>query len=218
MYIQLIRNKPQGNAITGRLVIDGRWFCNTLERVGYQIPALCYHIAVTHSQKFKRLLPIVQNVPRTFPQGCQAQSGSPRSSWVRGESGGTCRLMTHCVSHRDHVAERVGIRFHRGSRPEHSTGCILVVADNNPMPLHSTPYTLHPPQGRTAADVEQELTRLILQTQESHEEIILEVFDFRPGTEYGYNHPCERELQQHEIDARRAEQRYYELHPEECKG
>ena len=218
MYIQLIRNKPQGNSITGRLVIDGRWFCNTLERVGYQIPALCYHIAVTHSPKFKRLLPIVQNVPRTFPQGCQAQSGSPRSSWVRGESGGTCRLMTQCVSHRDHVAERVGIRFHRGSKPEHSTGCILVVADNNPMPLHSTPYTLHPPQGRTAADVEQELTRLILQTQESHEEIILEVFDFRPGTEYGYNHPCERELQQHEIDARRAEQRYYELHPEECKG
>ena len=34
MYIRLIRNKPQGNAITGRLVVDGRWFCNTLERVG----------------------------------------------------------------------------------------------------------------------------------------------------------------------------------------
>ena len=177
MYIHLYRNQPQGNSITGRLVIDGRWFCNTLERVGYQIPALCYHIAVTHSPKFKRLLPIVQNVP-----------------------------------------QRSGIRFHVGKAPKHSTGCILVVADNNPMPLHSTPYTLHPPQGRTAADVEQELTRLILQTQESHEEIILEVFDFRPGTEYGYNHPCERELQQHEIDARRAEQRYYELHPEECKG
>ena len=183
MYIQLIRNKPQGNAITGRLVVDGRWFCNTLERVGYQIPALCYHVAVTQSPKFKQLLPLVQNVPRTGDK-----------------------------------AMRQGIRIHRGSKPEHSTGCVLVVADNNPMPLHSTPYTLHPPQGRTAADVEQELTRLILQTQESHEEIILEVFDFRPGTEYGYNHPCERELQQHEIDARRAEQRYYELHPEECKG
>ena len=71
---------------------------------------------------------------------------------------------------------------------------------------------------RSAADIETQLTQLLFQTQESHEEIILEVFDFRPGTEYGYNHPCERELQQHEIDARRAEQRYYELHPEECKG
>ena len=89
MYIQLIRNKPQGNSITGRLVINGRWFCNTLERVGYQIPALCYQIRVTKSPKFKRLLPVVQNVP-----------------------------------------QRSGIRFHRGTKPQHSTGCILVVADN----------------------------------------------------------------------------------------
>ena len=164
MYIRLIRNEPQGSAITGRLVIDGRWYCNTLERVGYQIPALCYHVAVTQSPKFKRRLPIVQNVPRI------ANSEAP-------------------------LAYRTGIRIHRGTKPEHSTGCILVVADNNPMPLHSTPYTLHPPQGRTTADVEQELTRLILKAQNAHEEIILEVIDFTPGTEYGYNHPCPPELQ-----------------------
>ena len=215
MYIQLIRNKPQGNSITGRLVIDGRWFCNTLERVGYQIPALCYHLSVTHSPKFKRLLPLVQNVPR------------------RGDK-----------------AMRQGIRIHRGSKPEHSTGCVLVVADNNNNSnninqQHSAGEQHTPAAGsslsarcvvasanvvnivvnnkipdgcRSAADIETQLTQLLFQTQESHEEIILEVFDFRPGTEYGYNHPCERELQQHEIDARRAEQRYYELHPEECKG
>ena len=69
MYIKLIRNQAQGNAITGRLVIDGRWYCNTLERVGYQIPALCYHVAVTQSPKFKRRLPIVQNVPRIANSG-----------------------------------------------------------------------------------------------------------------------------------------------------
>ena len=161
MYIKLIRNQPKGNALTGRLVINGHWFCDTLERVGYQIPALCYHVAVTMSPKFKRRLPIVQNVPR-LPI---ANSQSP-------------------------IAYRSGIRFHRGTKPEHSTGCILVVADNNPMPLHSTPYTLRPPQGRTSADVEQELTRLILKAQQAHEEIILEVTDFRPGTEYGYNTPC----------------------------
>ena len=39
------------------------------------------------------------------------------------------------------------------------------------------------------------LTDLILQAQQSHEEIILEVTDFRPGTEYGYNTPCPPELQ-----------------------
>ena len=138
MYIRLIRNKPQGNAITGRLVIDGRWFCYTLERVGYQIPALCYHVAVTMSPKFKRLLPLVQNVPR------------------RGDK-----------------AMRQGIRFHVGTKPEHSTGCILV-------PNRA---------------IEKELTDLILKAQNEHEEIILEVIDYRPGTEYGYNTPCPTELQ-----------------------
>ena len=166
MYIRLIRNEAKGNAITGRLVINGRWFCYTLERVGYQIPALCYHVAVTMSPKFKRLLPLVQNVPR-------------RGYKAKGDK-----------------AMRQGIRFHVGTKPEHSTGCILV--PNRAM--------------------EKQLTDLILKAQNEHEEIILEVTDFRPGTQYGYNTPCVRELQQHEIDARRAEQRYYELHPEECKG
>ena len=54
----------------------------------------------------------------------------------------------------------------------------------------------HIPVGcRSAADVEQSLTQLLLQTQEAHEEIILEVTDFTPGTQYGYDHPCEPELQ-----------------------
>ena len=126
MYIKLIRNEPKGNAITGRLVINGRWFCDTLERVGYQIPALCYHVAVTMSPKFKRRLPIVQNVPG-----------------------------------------RSGIRFHRGTKPQHSIGCVLVPADKECL-----------------------LTYKIVKAQEAHEEIILEVTDFRPGTEYGYNTPC----------------------------
>ena len=126
MYICLYRNAPQGSAITGRLVIDGRWFCDTLERVGYQIPALCYPVRVTHSPKFKRLLPIVQNVP-----------------------------------------QRTGIRFHVGKVPKHSTGCILL------------------PDRET----ENKFTNLLLNTQ-AHEEILLEVTDFRPGTEYGYNTPC----------------------------
>ena len=196
MYIKLIRNQPKGNAITGRLVINGRWFCDTLERVGYQIPALCYHVAVTMSPKFKRRLPIVQNVPR-LPI---ANSQSP-------------------------IAYRSGIRFHRGTKPEHSTGCILVVGDNNnnsnninqqllrsqqhserSREYNSSPLGCVVPQrnvvdnnvvdnkipvgSRSAVDVEQELTRLMLKAQNEHEEIILEVTDFRPGTEYGYNTPC----------------------------
>ena len=132
MYIRLIRNEAKGNAITGRLVIDGRWFCNTLARKGVEILPLCYHVAVTMSPKFRRLLPIVQNVP-----------------------------------------SRSGIRFHRGTRPEHSTGCILL-----------------------SKEKEIELTQLILKAQQEYEEIILEVSDFRPGTECGYNTKCPRELQE----------------------
>ena len=161
MLIQLIRNKPQGNAITGRLIIDGKFFCNTLERKGYQILPLYYHVAVTRSPKFKRLLPIVQNVPN-----------------------------------------RSGIRFHRGSKPEHSTGCILVVADNkqkgtinnntnNINQQHSageqhTPAARsdvsNPVGCRSAAEIERELTSLILKAQQDHEEIILEITDYRAGS------------------------------------
>ena len=213
MYIRLIRNKAKGNAITGRLVIDGRWFCNTLERKGVEIPALCYHVCVTQSPKFKRLLPLVTGVPRTPQSGYGTATPIGRANGAMGY--------------------RQGIRIHRGSKPEHSSGCVLVVADNknNLNNLQSTPKidrffgdpaTNQLPGalkgiGRSAADVERELTSLILKAQQEHEEIILEVSDFRAGTEYGYNNPCERELQQYEIDARRAEQRYYELHPEECK-
>ena len=141
MYIQLIRNKPQGNTITGRLVVDGRWFCNTLERDGVEIPALCYHVTVTQSPKFKRLLPLVQNVPA---------KPTPNPS----------------LKGREYY--RQGIRFHVGSKPEHSTGCILV----------------------PDREIEELLTSTLLEAQNNHEEIILEVTDFSPGTEYGYNTMC----------------------------
>ena len=224
MYIRLIRNEAKVNAITGRLVIDGRWFCNTLERKGVEIPALCYHVCVTQSPKFKRLLPIVQNVPRTgerAPHKATSFVGDPAE------------------------AMRQGIRIHRGSKPEHSSGCVLVVADNKNdntdnlrgnqylcrdednlnqqhqqlyFQQHSAGEQLTPAAGsslsarcvvasanvvnnkipdgcRSAADVEQDLTSVILKAQNEHEEIILEVSDFRAGTEYGYNTPCPSELQ-----------------------
>ena len=192
MLIRLIRNQPQGTAITGRLVINGRFFCNTLERKGYEIPALCYPVRVTMSPRFKRLLPIVQNVPG-----------------------------------------RSGIRIHRGSKPEHSSGCVLGVGDNNNNSNNinqqllrsqqhserSREYTSSPlgcvvPQRnvvenevvdvvvnknnigcRSVAEVEAQLTQLLLQSQNDHEAVILEVIDFRPGTEYGYNTPCPIEIQ-----------------------
>ena len=153
MYIRLIRNETKGNAINGRLVIDGRWFCNTLERKGVEIPALCYHVCVTQSPKFKRLLPLVTGVPRTPQSGYGTATPIGRANGAMGY--------------------RLGIRFHVGTKPEHSTGCILV-------PNRA---------------IEKELTDLILKAQNEHEEIILEVTDFRLGSEYGYNTKCPPELQ-----------------------
>ena len=195
MYIRLIRNQPQGNAITGRLVIDGRWFCNTLERKGYEILALCYHVTVTMSPKFKRLLPLVTGVPRTPQSGYGTATPIGRANGAMGY--------------------RQGIRFHRGSKPEHSTGCILVVGDNindnknnindniDNLRGNQLPAALKenndnlinnnkkiPVGGRSAGEVENQLTQLLLQTQNTHEEIILEVIDFTPGSQHGYNTPC----------------------------
>ena len=89
MRYRLMRQKPEGNAVRGKLykvIRDKELFlCNTLENSEFIIPAGIYPLVVTESPKFKRLMPLVCQVPG-----------------------------------------RSGIRIHRGSRPEHSTGCILV--------------------------------------------------------------------------------------------
>ena len=94
-YYKLIRNKPDGKAVKGNLYLvqySGlrerlTQICETLENADKLVPALIYRVAVTNSPKFKRPLPVLQQVPG-----------------------------------------RTGIRFHRGTKPEHSKGCILVSA------------------------------------------------------------------------------------------
>lgn len=120
-YYKLIRMPKDGKAVRGRLfqATESRFeevlipICDTLENANYIIPALIYGIGVTQSPKFKRLLPIVRQVPG-----------------------------------------RSGIRFHRGTRPEHSKGCILVSGSD-----------------------EQSLTARWLAEQSAHEEIRLEICD-----------------------------------------
>ena len=75
------------NKRTGLLVERLHYICDTLENADYLVPALIYKVQVTQSPRFKRLLPILIQVPG-----------------------------------------RSGIRFHRGSQPEHSKGCILIAA------------------------------------------------------------------------------------------
>ena len=86
--IHLIRRTKDGKAVRGRLCFEGQEIA-TLENADYIIPNGTYEVRVTYSPRFKRMLPLVMQVPG-----------------------------------------RSGIRFHRGTRPEHSKGCILVSAAN----------------------------------------------------------------------------------------
>ena len=86
--ILLTRISREDKAVRGRLRSEGQEIA-TLENADYIIPNGTYPIRVTWSPRFKRMLPIVLNVPG-----------------------------------------RNGIRVHRGTKPEHSRGCILVSAVN----------------------------------------------------------------------------------------
>ena len=82
--IHLTRISREGKAVYGRLRAEGQEYA-TLENADYIIPVGTYPVSVTFSPHFKRMLPLIGNVP-----------------------------------------ERSGIRFHRGTKPEHSKGCILI--------------------------------------------------------------------------------------------
>jgi len=91
--ITLHRNRPKGKAVTGILALDlvqkddsfKRYELPTLENADYLIPAGTYPVERTWSPKFKKFLPLIEDVP-----------------------------------------DREGIRMHRGTKPEHSQGCILL--------------------------------------------------------------------------------------------
>ena len=88
MEIRLTRKSRDGKAVRGCLYFEGQEIA-TLENADYIIPVGMYEVSVTYSPRFKRMLPLVMQVPK-----------------------------------------RSGIRFHRGTKPEHSKGCILVSAAN----------------------------------------------------------------------------------------
>ena len=84
--LSLTRISREGKAVHGIMRVNGRDIA-TLENADYIIPEGNYPVSVTFSPRFKRILPLIGNVP-----------------------------------------SRSGIRIHRGTKPEHSKGCILVSA------------------------------------------------------------------------------------------
>jgi len=128
MYYKLIREPADGKAVRGTIYqTEHRYsgsageykeyltpICDTLENADHLVPALIYKVSVTRSPKFKRLLPVLEQVPG-----------------------------------------RTGIRIHRGTKPEHSRGCILVSPAN-----------------------EQALTVRFLSEQQAREETRLDIVDW----------------------------------------
>ena len=93
--LTLTRTSKTGNAVRGSIVLPFTQYpcsdreekditISTLENADFIIPAGTYPLKRTYSYKFKKLLPILEDVP-----------------------------------------DREGIRIHRGTKPEHSQGCIL---------------------------------------------------------------------------------------------
>ena len=73
MELTLKRVALKDTYTIGRLYVDGEYFCDTLEdkvrpdgiKVYGEtaIPAGTYKVVITYSNRFKRLLPLLQNVP-----------------------------------------------------------------------------------------------------------------------------------------------------------
>ena len=60
---KLYRVSHYTNKRTGELVERLHYICDTLENADYLVPALIYRVTVTQSPKFRRLLPLLNQVP-----------------------------------------------------------------------------------------------------------------------------------------------------------
>ena len=62
MQINLLRTKREGKAVRGTMRVGERDIA-TLENADYIIPVGTYPVSVTYSPRFKRMLPLIGNVP-----------------------------------------------------------------------------------------------------------------------------------------------------------
>ena len=181
MLIKLIRNKPSGSAITGRLMVDCekvsefqsvKLEMDTLEHLDYAIPAGFYRVRLTYSPRFKEILPILDGV-----------IGYRRSNVECRKSNVECQESNIECQQRSSL--RTGIRIHAGNTIAHTTGCILVgEADETKHRLLSS---------RKALDRLRDYL-MNYQKQNPHEEIYIDITE--PDAYPLYDVPYEHELQE----------------------
>ena len=131
MYYKIIRGAAEGLAVPGKLYRTSHY---VNKRTGLLVERLHYLCDTLENADY--LIPaLVYKVQVTQ---------SPKF-----------RRLLPCLVQ---VPGRSGIRVHRGTKPDHSKGCIIVSAAN-----------------------EQILTELWLKEQKEHNETRIEIVDFRPG-------------------------------------
>ena len=136
MLIRLLRNVPQGLALTGRLYVDSliseeghhqyQLSMDTLENLQYAIPDGFYRLRMTYSPRFQELLPLLDNVFGYYSGGsesCRMVQNGVESSSIENTM---LHNSTQPLNNATPSAHRTGIRIHAGNTIEHTTGCILV--------------------------------------------------------------------------------------------
>lgn len=124
-YYKLIRDYSQERAVTGKLYSTSHYYNNRTQKMTERLHFICN----TMENRDHMIPALVYRVQVTM---------SPKFK----------RMLPEVVQ----VPQRTGIRFHRGTLPEHSQGCILI-----------------------APDMEQGVTSMWLAEQSAHEETRLEI-------------------------------------------
>ena len=126
--LTLTRTSKHGNAVHGKMLLPFTQYpcsyreeqditISTLENADFIIPAGTYPLKRTYSYKFKKLLPLVDEVPDR--SGIRILKGAPDGCFTSGgESGGNGRTYDLAERYRscDPFTEREGKRKKRGQK------------------------------------------------------------------------------------------------------